>query len=60
VPEWALSVDSRVEAIWPDAAAHAAIGLNALAPARREGAARAGREQAAALVGTLREALGAG
>lgn len=50
---------SRVEAIWPDDPALAAIGPNALDPARRAEAARAGREQAAVLAGPLREALGA-
>lgn len=44
----------------PDAGARAAIGRNALDPARREASARAGRAQAAAVVGRVREAwLGA-
>jgi NTE family protein len=49
----------RVEVLWPAAAAIEAIGPNALDPARREASARAGREQAAAHAGALREALGA-
>ncbi|MEU4474889.1 patatin-like phospholipase family protein [Micromonospora sp. NPDC023888] len=41
---------SRVVVVTPDAAARAAIGRNVLDPARRAGAARAGRVQAAAMV----------
>ncbi|MGI5520853.1 patatin-like phospholipase family protein [Micromonospora sp. CA-259024] len=41
---------SRVAVVTPDAAARTAIGRNVLDPARRAGAARAGRAQAAALV----------
>lgn len=48
---------SRVEMIWPDAAARSAIGFNPLDPARRVGAAEAGRAQAAAVVERLRAAL---
>lgn len=48
---------SRVEMIWPDDAALAAIGLNPLDPARRVASAEAGRAQADAHVGQLRTAL---
>lgn len=41
---------SRVSVLTPDAAARTAIGRNVLDPARRAGAARAGRAQAAAVV----------
>ncbi|WP_406069711.1 patatin-like phospholipase family protein [Micromonospora sp. NBC_01638] len=41
---------SRVVVVTPDAAARAAIGRNVLDPARRAGAARAGRAQAAVVV----------
>ncbi|MFG1869528.1 patatin-like phospholipase family protein [Micromonospora arborensis] len=41
---------SRVAVVTPDAAARTAIGRNVLDPARRAGAARAGRAQAAAVV----------
>lgn len=40
---------SRVAVVMPDAAARTAIGRNVLDPARRAGAARAGRAQAAAV-----------
>ena len=43
----ALRSHARVEVVQPDAAAVRAIGRNALDPARRPGAARAGRAQAA-------------
>lgn len=45
----ALRAGSRVALVSPDAAALAAIGRNVLDPARRAPAARAGREQAAAV-----------
>ncbi|MEU7918376.1 patatin-like phospholipase family protein [Micromonospora zamorensis] len=41
---------SRVSVLTPDAAARTAIGRNVLDPARRAGAARAGRAQAAAVL----------
>lgn len=41
---------SRVAVVMPDAAARAAIGRNVLDPARRAGAARAGRVQAASVL----------
>jgi NTE family protein len=48
---------SRVEALWPDDAARAAIGPNPLDPTRRAGAAEAGWAQAAAVAGRLRAML---
>ena len=44
-----LRRSARVAVVAPDAAARAAIGRNVLDPARRAGAARAGRAQAAAV-----------
>ncbi|WP_319461353.1 patatin-like phospholipase family protein [Micromonospora sp. RTP1Z1] len=46
----ALRRSARVAVVAPDAAARRAIGRNVLDPARRAGAARAGRAQAAAVV----------
>jgi NTE family protein len=48
---------SRVETIWPDDAARAAIGPNALDPAQRAAAAEAGRAQAATVAERVRAAL---
>lgn len=51
---------ARVALVSPDAAARAAIGCNALDPARRAAAARAGREQAAAAACEVADAWGDG
>ncbi len=48
-----LRATASVTAVSPDAAAVAAIGRNVLDPARRAGAARAGRAQAGAVVGEV-------
>ncbi len=50
---------SRVAVVSPDAAATAAIGRNVLDPARRAGAARAGRAQAAAALDGVADVWGA-
>lgn len=50
----ALPAGTRRLAVTPDAAAREAIGRNVLDPARRAGAARAGRIQAAGLAQTVR------
>ena len=50
---------SRVAVVSPDAAATAAIGRNVLDPARRAGAARAGRAQAAAALDRAADVWGA-
>ncbi len=50
---------SRVAVVSPDAAATAAIGRNVLDPARRAGAARAGRAQAAAALDGAADVWGA-
>jgi NTE family protein len=50
---------SRVAVVSPDAAATAAIGRNVLDPARRAGAARAGRAQAAAALKGAADVWGA-
>ncbi len=49
-----LRASSRVELVTPDAAARKAFGRNLLDPARRAGAARAGRTQAASFVDRVR------
>ncbi|HVS40887.1 MAG TPA: patatin-like phospholipase family protein [Candidatus Dormibacteraeota bacterium] len=51
----ALRAHARVEVVQPDTAAVRAIGRNVLDPARRPGAARAGRAQAASEAGRIRE-----
>jgi len=50
-----LRAHARVEVVQPDRAALRAIGRNVLDPARRPGAARAGRAQAASEAGRIRE-----
>jgi NTE family protein len=53
-----LSRTAKVAVVTPDPAARRAIGRNVLDPARRPGAARAGRAQAAALVQSVGDVWG--